>query len=159
MPTATSLMPSQKRHINRSVPDAAAVIIEAATGSAATRALDLVTDCAPAALEIAPACLRKITEELVGNAVKFSPSGSPLRVSTKLDGAGYHLYVEDCGRGMSDLEIANVSAFRQFNRSRFEQQGLGLGLYLASRLAAWNGGSIEIQSQPEGGTTVHVSLR
>jgi len=76
-----------------------------------------------------------IVEELLDNAFKFSGRGS--RVVARLDEKGV-LEVADAGRGMLKEEINKIGAFRQFERKKHEQQGLGLGLCLVQKLAARN---------------------
>jgi two-component system sensor histidine kinase/response regulator len=52
---------------------------------------------------------------------------------------------------MLSEEIEKIGAFRQFDRKKYEQQGLGLGLILVQRLAARNGASFALVSLPERG--------
>jgi two-component system sensor histidine kinase/response regulator len=92
--------------------------------------------------------LAHIVEELVDNALKFSRVGCPIEV--RFDSAGV-LFVTDAGRGMLSEEIEKIGAFRQFDRKKYEQQGLGLGLILVQRLAARNGASFALVSLPERG--------
>ena len=56
--------------------------------------------------------------------------------------------VTDQGRGMSRDEIAAVGPFRQFNRTRYEQQGLGLGLAITQHILHQCGGKLAIESTP-----------
>jgi two-component system sensor histidine kinase/response regulator len=92
--------------------------------------------------------LAYIVEELVDNALKFSRTGSPVEVRLESEGV---LLVTDSGRGMLSEEIEKIGAFRQFDRKKYEQQGLGLGLILVQRLAARNGASVALISLPERG--------
>ena len=62
------------------------------------------------------------------------------------------------GIGMSALEIANIGAYKQFNRLVYEQQGSGLGLAIVKRSVELHGGSLNIQSNPNDKTTVQVKL-
>ncbi len=96
-----------------------------------------------------------ITEELVENACVYSPPGTLIRVELAPDGV---LTVTDEGRGMSRDQIREVGAFKQFDRKKFEQQGLGLGLFLVQRIAGNAGASFEIDSAPDEGTRVRVGF-
>ncbi len=125
----------------------------------AGRRNDLVGEVTDAPVYITEANLRKIVEELVDNACKFSDEGSDVLVTGDLDDDWYLLEVRDGGRGMEPAEIERIGAFAQFNRQLYEQQGLGLGLALTVRLAELHGGRVEIASAPGEGTRVSVFLR
>jgi len=102
--------------------------------------------------------LRKIVEELVDNAFKFSTSGTPVYVTGDIERDTYILSVSNQGRGMSSEQIALVGAYMQFERRIHEQQGAGLGLIICKRLAEMHGGELAIESIPESETTVWVTL-
>src|SRR5207244_8493083 len=99
-----------------------------------------------------------VIDELVQNAFKFSLPGSKVRVGLSAATNAVVLSVTDCGRGFSTEHITRVGAYMQFDRKMQEQQGLGLGLGIAKRLTELHGGTLTIQSDPEGGTTVIVKL-
>lgn len=102
--------------------------------------------------------LKKIIEELVDNACKFSGKGHPITIRARVDGENYLLSVTDVGRGMTPEQIQQIGAYMQFERRIYEQQGLGLGLVICRRLAEFHGGRLEIISQRGSGTTVQVWL-
>lgn len=102
--------------------------------------------------------IKKITEELVDNACKFSSENTPIRVNARREGDQYVLSVTNHGRGMTREQINRVGAYMQFERRLYEQQGTGLGLILCKRLAEIHGGSLEIESVREDVTTVTVRL-
>lgn len=66
--------------------------------------------------------------------------------------------VRDIGKGFVLESLDQIAPFKQFNRSKMEQQGLGIGLYLVKRLVEFNNGELKINSTEEVGTTVTVSL-
>ena len=66
--------------------------------------------------------------------------------------------VTDQGRGFSTEQIRRIGAYVQFDRKMQEQQGLGLGLVIAKRLAELHGGSLAIEGSKGAGTTVTVKL-
>jgi signal transduction histidine kinase len=103
-----------------------------------------------------PGDVSVMVEEIVDNAAKFSANGSPVDVHFNTDGL---LTVTDAGRGMTAEEITRVGTFRQFDRKKFEQQGLGLGLALVQKLAIKSGATLSISSKPESGTTVQIVFR
>jgi signal transduction histidine kinase len=102
--------------------------------------------------------LKKMIEELVDNAFKFSDSGTPVRVSLAYEQDRYVLRVTDRGRGMSQEQISDIGAYMQFNRKFYEQQGSGLGLTIARRIAEIHSGRLSITSVPEQQTTVTVVM-
>ena len=126
--------------------------------AAAARAADLQLEIKDGGVAMAPDLFARLVDELAGNAFKFSEPGQPVRVSASPDGDQFRITVQDRGPGMTAAQIANVSAYTQFDRQRREQQGSGLGLAIAQRLATLHGGALKIQSQPDWGTTVSVSL-
>jgi signal transduction histidine kinase len=105
--------------------------------------------------------LKQVLLNLLSNAVKFTPSGGSIGVAAECDAAGGTLLrVSDTGIGMQpeDIPVA-LQDFGQVDSSlarRFE--GSGLGLPLSRRLAELHGGTLEIESAPERGTTVTVRL-
>ncbi len=102
--------------------------------------------------------LSKIIEELVDNAFKFSEPGRPVLVATEVVDGRFYLVVADKGRGMTAEQIARIGPHVQFDRSTFEQQGAGLGLFVAKRLTELLGGLFLIDSKPGEGTTIRVSF-
>ncbi|MCB0058091.1 MAG: HAMP domain-containing histidine kinase [Caldilineaceae bacterium] len=122
------------------------------------RAFDLEVQAEKMALMISEKNLQKIIVELVDNAFKFSLPGSPVRVCALRNGQFYEICVSDQGRGMSAEQVKHIGAYMQFERLMHEQQGLGLGLIIAKRIAELHDGGFEIQSMLDTGTTVCVRL-
>ena len=102
--------------------------------------------------------LSKVVDELVQNAFKFSASDTPVSVSLAAFDGQAQLAVSDMGRGMTAEEISHIGAFMQFGRKNLEQQGLGLGLTIARRLAGLYGGEVKVQGEEGQGTRVVVQL-
>lgn len=152
---------SERGTCGHQVADPAALIERRARTEAvqAHRGDDLVVSVADMPVCTTPNELGKIVEELLRNAVQFSRPGTPIHVLGNATGSGYRLTVADRGRGMQPHDIARVGAFRQFERGTYEQQGVGLGLTLITRLAERHHGRVTIESTPGVGTTVHVDLR
>jgi signal transduction histidine kinase len=123
------------------------------------READLDLNITNAAIEISEVSLRKIAEELVDNAFKFSGAGTPVCVMAGPDGPRFGITVKDYGRGMTPQQVQEASAFEQFERKIYEQQGAGLGLAIARRLVQLNGGEFKIETEPGHGTTIRLFLR
>jgi signal transduction histidine kinase len=66
--------------------------------------------------------------------------------------------ISDQGRGMSEEQLECIGAYMQFDRAKYEQQGMGLGLAIARLLAEIFGGQLDITSQQNQGTTVRITL-
>lgn len=102
--------------------------------------------------------LRKIVEELIDNACKFSTSGTSIGIVGHSQDGLYVISVTNQGRGMTPDQITQVGAYMQFERRIHEQQGSGLGLIICKRLAELHGGSLTIESIPGSVLTVNVSI-
>lgn len=126
-----------------------------AAATAAGRPLDVVIECADALVAVAPSWLETIGFELVENACKFSPAGTPVVVRGSIAGSSFRFEVRDGGRGMTAEERTAIAPFRQFNREKNEQQGLGLGLSLVQEVAVLTGGALRL-SPGVGGAGLHV---
>jgi signal transduction histidine kinase len=140
--------------------DAAPILDEVSKQIAARyrREGDLQLDVRPCSVPAIADNLRKIVEELVDNAFKFSAPGTPVRVSASGRDHACSLTISDRGRGMTIEQIARIGPQVQFEREKYEQQGAGLGLIIAKRLAQLNGGEFGINSVPGKETTVMVKF-
>lgn len=122
------------------------------------RGHDLVLDLEEAEIGISEDYLLMILQELLDNAVKFSPTGALIKVKSQVIDRIFHLSVQDFGRGMTEEQINHVGAFMQFERKTYEQQGVGLGLRIVKRIVELAGGKFSIASVRQEQTTVKVSL-
>jgi two-component system sensor histidine kinase/response regulator len=152
--------PQAARVLSRKSVNPQPLVAEVALHKAAQtrRNSDLSLEVAEADVRIAEDHLHKIAEELVDNAFKFSQAGTLVRVAGTGGDQTYVLSFTDHGRGMTAEQVANVGAYMQFERKLHEQQGQGLGLAIAKRLAELYGGGLTIESTPGRQTTVHVTL-
>jgi signal transduction histidine kinase len=122
------------------------------------RESDLQISIQPCLPSITLDALELIIEELTDNAFGFSRQGTPVRVELVAENQQAILRVTDQGRGLTPDQIGDIGAFRQFDRKRHEQQGLGLGLTLVTRLLERAGGKLSVASKPGEGTTITVIL-
>lgn len=122
------------------------------------RASDLQLNLQNTLILIADDKLKKIVEELIDNAFKFSKPGTPVTVTAVANEHEFCIYICDRGRGMSVEQIAKLGAYMQFERKFYEQQGSGLGLVIAKRLTELHGGTLEIESTVGQYTTVKAVL-
>lgn len=107
-----------------------------------------------------PRTLRRIVGELVDNACKFSPVGSPVTVTLTVESAHLRISVTDCGRGIPAEHLERI--FERFERVedplRMQTSGAGLGLYITKALAQILGGSLQVTSRVGVGTTMSLTL-
>ena len=122
------------------------------------RLKDLRFDIQGLEIECNAFSLKKITEELVDNAFKFSQAGTTVQVATHGNENILVLDVTNEGRGLTEQHISHIGAYQQFERDFYEQQGLGLGLVIVQNLTKMNHGMFEIRSVPNDQTTVSISL-
>jgi two-component system OmpR family sensor kinase len=104
--------------------------------------------------------LRRVVDNLLENARKFSDQGTIIRLSARLTHEGVTITVGDRGSGIEPRDLAHVfTPFFRGDRSRSRSTGgVGLGLALARRVVEAHGGRIDIASEPGQGTTVTVAL-
>jgi signal transduction histidine kinase len=97
---------------------------------------------------------------LVGNAVKYSPTGGEVRVSVEERGDAATITVSDDGIGIAAEELPTLGRpFARGSRRARTFSGMGIGLYLARLVAEGHGGSLELTSPGEDqGTTVTLRL-
>jgi signal transduction histidine kinase len=130
---------------------------EAAAAAGRSEDLRVALDV-PVAVRMSTANFQKMIRELLDNAFKFSPKGTPVAVCAMLEGPLFVLQIHDQGRGMRPEEVAAIGAYHQFNRDQHEQAGTGLGLVIAKRLAELHSGRLTIESVAEKSTMVRVEL-
>ena len=118
---------------------------------------DVAMVITPLKVKIAEPDFRKIMEELLDNAFKFSLPGTPIQITATEQDGTLQLSIQDRGRGMNAQEQQRIGAYTQFQRSIYEQQGSGLGLSLAKRLTELYGGELAIASEPGQGTTITIT--
>jgi len=140
------------------LPDILITNVATAIAKQEGRETDLHLDLQTLKIQISDLKLKKVVEELVGNAFKFSATGTPVHVATIVTKEGLTLTVGDRGRGMTVDQLASLGAYMQFERAFYEQQGSGLGVAIAKRLVELHGGTLAIDSIPGQKTTVQVML-
>ena len=104
--------------------------------------------------------LRQVLNNLVDNAIKYSPDGGTIRVGGWADPDQVVVYVADEGVGIPAEEQEKL--FQRFYRVdsslRRRTRGAGLGLFLCKAIVEAHGGRIWLRSEPGKGTTVFFSL-
>ncbi len=100
--------------------------------------------------------IKGVLKELLTNAVKYSPSDSPLTIWVQQVGDEITINVGDSGIGIAAGEEKLI--FEKHYRGRAQRPGTGLGLAIAKTIVEAHGGRIGIMSQPNGGSVFHFSL-
>lgn len=109
---------------------------------------------------LAPGDLDRVVINLVTNAIKYSPDGGQVIVSTRTSPGWFELRVTDHGLGISpeDQDRLFTEFFRSTNPTALKQPGTGLGLTIVSRIVSRRGGLISVDSTPGVGSTFRVTL-
>ncbi len=132
-------------------------------GAAAKKAgLDLIVDVAPNLSPVTgdPIHLRRVLDNLLSNALKFTPAGGHVAVRLDRENGGLVLEVADTGIGIPGDKLDRIfERFYQIDggtNRRFG--GVGLGLSLVKEIIQAHGGTISVESQPGEGSTFRVRL-
>ncbi len=116
----------------------------------------------PATLPAVPMDVERIKEvvtQLLGNAAKYSPSGSTIRITCELVGPAVRTSVADRGPGIDSFEQSLI--FDKFYRGRSQRSlihGTGMGLAIAKAIVEAHGGAIGVTSQLGHGSVFHFTL-
>lgn len=119
---------------------------------------------APAPVLGDEAKLRQVVGNLVGNALRYTPDGSPIELAVgvrTVDGETRSVIeVRDHGPGISDEDASKVfERFYRADTSRTrETGGSGLGLAIVAAIVGSHGGSVRVENTDGGGATLVVSL-
>jgi len=140
-----------------------AEVARQASGILSLRAQDKsITVAVPGTEESLPAIaeFRRVLQvliNLIGNAIRYAPEGSHIRIALEHEGAWARIVVEDEGPGLSTADQAIV--FEKFERlGRSGDGGSGLGLYISRRLARAMKGELSVQSEPGKGARFILEL-
>ena len=103
-------------------------------------------------------CLDATLGNLVSNAIKYSPAGGDVLVSSELHQNQLIIRVKDEGAGLTAQQQLDV--FKRFKRLDAHQniEGIGIGLAVAKELAEVNQGTIEVASEPGAGSQFTITL-
>jgi two-component system sensor histidine kinase/response regulator len=127
------------------------------------RNVQIEFDCCDSLLpvELAPRFFGEILTRLIDNGIKFSypRADSFVKVSAAAYPTEAEITVADNGIGIAADQLEHIfDPLVQIERTKHEQQGVGLGLTVARGLVVLHGGRIWAESQVDEGTTVHFTL-
>jgi len=104
--------------------------------------------------------LEQVFSNLLGNAAKYSEKNTDIRVFTTLDAGGYiTITIADQGRGISAHNMQSI--FDKFYRAKDvlkSHTGLGMGLYVTSKIVTDHGGKIWAESEEGKGSAFYFTL-
>ncbi|MHB8465366.1 MAG: sensor histidine kinase [Acidimicrobiales bacterium] len=150
----------ETRPAEREPVDLAVLAADACSDAVATAGDRAITLDAPEPVVVAgdQDHLRQAIANLVTNAVRHTPTGTPIEVSARLVGGGASVSVRDHGAGLDDMAMAHV--FDRFWRADNARvgAGAGLGLAIVSSIASEHGGSASATNAPGGGALFTLRL-
>jgi PAS domain S-box-containing protein len=120
-----------------------------------TRQIDLNCDRTEHLIVGDPARLRQVFENLIGNAIKYSPNGDVVEVSMRAKARGIEVTVRDHGIGIPEADQPKL--FGRFARAQNARAmgigGTGFGLYLTKTILEMHGGKISVETREGHGST------
>ncbi len=135
-------------------------VVEAHVASAERKAIGIRIEGTPVVVTGDPGAIQQVVENVVSNAVKFSPWGSTVVVTVSPDGGSGILDVEDEGPGVTEEDRARL--FAKFARLSARPTGgessTGLGLSIVKTLTEAMGGEVTLESPPGRGARFRVRL-
>jgi two-component system sensor histidine kinase BaeS len=135
-------------------------VVVAFAGQAAEKDVELRADLGAAAtglpdLDVDPVRIRQVLENLVSNALRYTPPGGSVAVGVSPEGTSVAFRVADSGSGIRPEDLPHL--FDRFTKSA-DSGGSGLGLAIAKTLVEAHSGRIEAQNSTAGGAVMTFRL-
>ena len=104
--------------------------------------------------------LEQVLNNLVTNAIKYSPHGGTITIAVRPDDGGVRLSVTDQGIGIPEKELEAIFGlfYRSPDRAARDAAGMGLGLYISKEIVVRHGGRIWAESTGGKGSTLNVLI-
>jgi signal transduction histidine kinase len=117
-------------------------------------------ECGPQPIFVDPTLVRIVLQNLLVNAVKYTPRGGEISFAADIKDLLLTLTIADTGRGIPRHEVGHIfeKFYRASNARDMAFQGTGLGLYVVKRILDQIGGEISFISEIDKGTTFFVSI-
>lgn len=141
---------------------AAREIINIYTIPAREKEVDIAIDIPETLIaKVDPQVFRSILLNLIDNAIKFCEKGDKITIHARKNGDKLLFRLSDTGVGMNQEQIDRLFSFdsMQTTRGTAGEKGVGFGLPLIHELVQREGGSIQVLSKPQEGSTFEVELR
>lgn len=101
----------------------------------------------------------QVINNLVSNAVKYSPNGGMIRIKAWKEDDRFFISVEDQGMGIAPQDLGNIfTPFYRTNATKGTIPGIGLGLAASRRIVEAHGGTLQVESTPGKGSRFCVML-
>jgi signal transduction histidine kinase len=139
----------------------AAAAVEEAGAAAAEKRIEITLDTeGPLPLEADTARLRQVLDSLLSNAIKYTPTGGAVVLSTSDRNGQRRFEISDNGIGVPQSELGQLFSrfYRASTATRRAIPGTGLGLVIARAIVEGHGGTISLESWEGEGTRVTVTL-
>lgn len=138
--------------------DVSREVVEGLSGEASRVIVDVPTDLP--VLHTDRQLLSRVVSNLIDNALKYSPDGTPCELGARADGDGVMFWVRDHGIGIPAEKVDRIfDRFYQVDSSSTRTfRGAGLGLSLVADLLKHLGGKIDVDSIPDQGSTFTVRI-
>lgn len=107
-------------------------------------------------LNLNKALLERALNNILGNACRYTPKDSPIRIQLSQTVEQIHIYIRDYGEGVKDESLEHLCT--PFYRGNSSTTGYGLGLSIAKRAIERLGGKLNLSNHPEGGLQAKISL-
>jgi signal transduction histidine kinase len=95
--------------------------------------------------------VEQVLANLVGNAARYAPPGTPIQIEVRPAPGGALLAVRDHGPGVPDVDRERIFDRFQQGSGAGHAGGMGLGLYVSRQIAELHGGTLELESPSDGG--------
>jgi two-component system sensor histidine kinase MtrB len=143
----------------RDARELAHAVVELYLSTGPSHELSLSIPEAPVHLRCDGARIEQVLNNLVSNALKYSPAGTRVEITVRQQGEEALLSVSDQGIGISAEEQRYLfTPFRRSPGARQRASGAGIGLSVARRIVEAHGGLIEVDSQPGQGSVFRIRL-
>ena len=102
--------------------------------------------------------ITRVFNNLIGNAIKFTPRGGTVSLSARAEGGNLFIYIDDTGIGIPSEELARI--FKKYYRAAGASgfKGTGLGLAISKAIVEAHGGDISVESREGMGSSFTVMI-
>jgi len=135
--------------------------VERFHAQAKARQVQLVSQLDPLfPIHVDPTLISKVLNNLIDNAIKYSPKNSAVHIESKEEGDWIVISIRDQGIGLSEEELQNLFTrfYRAKNDTTISTTGTGLGLYLTKYFIEAHQGHVEVSSEKNQGSTFRIIL-
>jgi len=150
-------------HIERAPLDVGAVarqVVEEFLPTVTTHTIVYTGPTTPLLIEGDALRLIQVLQNLVQNAIKYSPAGGVIQVRVEQYDATVRIAVRDTGIGIPQSELSQLFQrfYRASNAGERQISGFGIGLYVVKELVTLHGGTVEVVSEEGQGSTFIITL-